>query len=79
MESYTIKRYENEDLDYAPDGVYVAHVNHEIPEVAKIAKVTTQIVLIRLGGLWSEPNSSYRYRGFIYAADGPVERVTLTD
>lgn len=79
MQSYVIRRYDNNELELAPDGVYVAHVNHDIPEVARIAKVTTQVVLIKLGGYWSEPSSSYRYRGFIYAVDGPIDRVGLTD
>lgn len=79
MQKYVIRRYDNDELDSAPDGVYIAHVNHDNPEIAKVAKVTTQIVLTKLGSYWSKPASAYQYRGFIYAVDGPVERVGLTD
>lgn len=73
--SYEINTYD--DLNDAPDGTYIAHVNHDCPEIAKLAKVTNQIILRKYKGVLREPGSIYSYRGHIYRLDGPIIRQGL--
>lgn len=72
------QQFEDESIKAAPDGYYVAHVDHDGP-MAKFAKVTNTIILVKQGESLHEPMSTFDYRGHVYRIEGPIQRINLTD
>lgn len=77
MGTSMIRQYEGESIKDAPDGSYVAHVNHE-GLLANVAKVAKLVILVKLDGKLHEPMSEFNYRDHIYMIEGPIDRMELT-
>lgn len=73
----SINQYSDASIKDAPNGHYVAHVNHDGP-LANIAKVAKLIILVKLNGELHEPMSEFKYRGYVYMIEGPIQRTELT-
>ena len=71
-------QYEDASIKDASDGHYVAHVDHDGP-MAKFAKVSNVIILVKHGASLHEPMSQYDYRGHVYRIEGPIQRITFTE
>ena len=71
-----ITQYDGDSIKDAPDGYYVAHVNHDDVSSTHVS-VTKQLILVKMGNSIHEPLSSSDYRGHIYQIDGPINRVKL--
>ena len=79
MKGQTIfHQYEDSSIKDAPDGYYVAHVEHDGP-MAKFANTSNVIILVKHGNSIHEPMSTYDYRGHVYRIEGPIQRITFTD
>ncbi|CAM0107658.1 hypothetical protein VPH234P10_0079 [Vibrio phage 234P10] len=79
MKGQTIfHQYEDESIKDAPDGYYVAHVEHDGP-MRNVAKVSNTIILVKHGNSLHAPMSQYDYRGHVYRIEGPIQRITFTD
>lgn len=72
-------QYNEESIKDAPDGYYVAHVDHDDVNVQRISKVAKLIILAKHGDDIYAPPVGSNYRGHIYMLEGPINRVEFTD